>query len=881
MITATLRRTSDPETPPPPWHVPAAGRALRRRLIRLIFFLGLCNVILADLAMAQISPPNPPVQAQSVPPEVRISKYVSYFNARNHWRLDWPSYNQFIEIYEPITDFISWRRDFGGTENYSDDLQVSQSWGPPNRCVNKFIATWVPLPSLGTKTEHYELWEFGVLVHHQATTQNDISTPTFPMEYVSTVGITPPPWWLIANPEGGDLTLYQDNTIKTAQTTVEFFSGGFPSSTTNRMWVLQFQGWDQSANGAVMDAAYLTNFAGVTIGGVPVDANGVAYFRMADYRTTNVTPLLPAAFSNYTYAIAPTELTSSIAFDANNDGQINLYGTNDLTTSAAPFVFWVNNDRDVWSNNDQDFIDVTPATGNDYAQDWIHNARDLEDYNRLAIRIPAVVCRDTNWQCRISYGGKIKLFTYPYDDNRHVQDQDFAQNTLVNNWYTTNYPFSTGWGYYVGESVSASPLNLPRNLLETCGQLERPNGPNGPEYARFNFLFKGGSTGKHRLKLELYYAGNLVSRTGAWLNLMDMENMYDHYTAGDTSSPVFPISPTPTLVRANQQTGLTDDYVLYVHGWRMETWERRKFAETAYKRLWWNGYRGHFGLFSWPTEYVDTELVGGPLLLIDNRNFDRSEWRAWKSGTPLAAYLTTLNSGTYQGRVRLFAHSMGNIVCAEALRLLTAQGATDAVHTYVSCQGALASHAYAYDPSSSVERVLTLENPKFSGGEFVGADDGTPNVYGNFPYPGDPPYLDGISGAAKFINYFNPDDYALAVVCVNQSLKPDYGLGGLYYHYDTTRDFWYGGYSAGAPAPLRILDRVADRYEIFSMAAEARCYATGAQPNVGGAFSGQLNLQADYGFGSASSHHSAQFNSSIQRRAGFWRQLLINDFDIH
>ena len=399
-------------------------------------------------------------------------------------------------------------------------------------------------------------------------------------------------------------------------------------------------------------------------------------------------------------------------------------------------------------------------------------------------------------------------------------------------------------------------------------------GPGGPEFARFNFLFKGGIPGKHRIKLELYYAGNLVSRTGAWLNLMDIEDMYDHYTAGDTTSPVFSISPTPTLVRANQQTGLTDDFVLFVHGWRMETWERRKFAETAYKRLWWNGYRGHFGLFSWPTEYVDSELMGGALMLLDNRNFDRSEWRAWKSGTPLAAYLTTLNSGPYQGRVRLFAHSMGNIVCAEALRLLTAQGATDAVHTYVSCQGALASHTYAYDPLTSVERVLTLENPIFSFGEFVGADDGTPNVYGNFPYPGDSCYLDGISGAKKFINYYNPDDYALACWCANQSLKPDHGVGGLYYHYDTTRDFWFGGYSGGAPAPLRILNRVSDRYEIFSMAAEARCYATGAQQNVGGVFTIQLNLQAQFGFGNPASHHSAQFNSNIQSRTGFWDRLL-------
>jgi hypothetical protein len=33
----------------------------------------------------------------------------------------------------------------------------------------------------------------------------------------------------------------------------------------------------------------------------------------------------------------------------------------------------------------------------------------------------------------------------------------------------------------------------------------------------------------------------------------------------------------------------------------METWEKDRYAETAFKRLYWQGYQGRFGSFRWPT----------------------------------------------------------------------------------------------------------------------------------------------------------------------------------------------------------------------------------------------------------------------------------------
>ena len=51
--------------------------------------------------------------------------------------------------------------------------------------------------------------------------------------------------------------------------------------------------------------------------------------------------------------------------------------------------------------------------------------------------------------------------------------------------------------------------------------------------------------------------------------------------------------------------------------------------------------------------------------------------------------LTTLNN-QYPGEVRMSSHSMGNVVCAEALKQCT----SNLVSVYASLQGAVPSHSY-------------------------------------------------------------------------------------------------------------------------------------------------------------------------------------------
>jgi len=122
----------------------------------------------------------------------------------------------------------------------------------------------------------------------------------------------------------------------------------------------------------------------------------------------------------------------------------------------------------------------------------------------------------------------------------------------------------------------------------------------------------------------------------------------------------------------------------------------------------------------------------------------------------------------------------------------------------------------------------------------------------------------------KYINYFNTNDYVLTNLWrQTQDLKPA-GLPVLGYHWDGTN------FSKGA-FPRSLLLFPTDTYEIFSYCDEARSEAIGAQPNLGGPFFGQPNVDLSgsrYGFGGKQKDHSAQFLSYAAYQWDFWLDVL-------
>ena len=139
----------------------------------------------------------------------------------------------------------------------------------------------------------------------------------------------------------------------------------------------------------------------------------------------------------------------------------------------------------------------------------------------------------------------------------------------------------------------------------------------------------------------------MLAKTTAYIQIVDIKQMYERWTVGDdpnnapASTAQIATNDLPSGVwpfRYANPGNANTPYILYVHGWNMEPWEKDRFAETAFKRLYWQGYQGRFGEFRWPTDYGFTgDYVDG---LPTRRNFDNSEYNAWQSGLGLLNKLT-------------------------------------------------------------------------------------------------------------------------------------------------------------------------------------------------------------------------------------------------
>jgi hypothetical protein len=279
---------------------------------------------------------------------------------------------------------------------------------------------------------------------------------------------------------------------------------------------------------------------------------------------------------------------------------------------------------------------------------------------------------------------------------------------------------------------------------------------------------------------------------------------------------------------------------MLVHGYNMAAWEKDRYAETAFKRLYWQGYQGRFGAFNWPT--ADSAL-----------EFGSSELQAWQSAQGLLNKLNDLNA-IYPGHVYLAAHSLGNVVAGEALRLA---GNNQIVNTYVAMQGAVAAHAY--DPTTTIH-------------DLGSTDSGTPNCYAHYWTNGASCYFNSSAGAGTYVNFYNPNDWALnngwlTFQETKNALNPSYAFvpPNTYYKQVLTRTCLY------FPG---------DTYELFANLIQARCFALGMQPNVGGVFKvngayQQIELDAQpYNFGPQHIYHSGEFRSDNPQRWQFWYQTL-------
>ena len=278
------------------------------------------------------------------------------------------------------------------------------------------------------------------------------------------------------------------------------------------------------------------------------------------------------------------------------------------------------------------------------------------------------------------------------------------------------------------------------------------------------------------------------------------------------------------------------------------------------KRLWWLGYKGKVCCFQWPT-LVDPLFAGTDTPR--NTTYDQSELRAWYSGQALNNLLTILND-RQSGKVRVIAHSMGNVVMGEALKLCS----VPMVHSYIAAQAAIS--ARAYDNTAMIE-------PSWTGTWIT-----TPELLAHFPL--------GDSGSSYFsenhtkvpegqmFNYFNLRDWALGWWVTGNRNKPN----ELGYHYSDMD----GNINTYRPQELdpysgdcfyqnnRVLTLPSDKFKIFARCVQSRSYALGALETVKG-FLG-VDLASTFHYDDQHYSHSKEFRSNVGAEKPFWSRVALD-----
>lgn len=567
-----------------------------------------------------------------------------------------------------------------------------------------------------------------------------------------------------------------------------------------------------------------------------------------------------------------------VAVDANRDGQIKLASedASDATSADLPYRFWPNDDDDQWVNSsipgvydewEQDDRDITNPNMEDWRDHRIDDTRDLEDFARLWIHFGSL--QD------VIASGNIKIGLKWANISRGAPS--IKLHNSIEEDGGTGYLFNAAVAQQQFErdyaAISDARYSDPdRNLVEGTSAFVLPRyifqHPATQAYRdTAHLLFEGCVSGAGQLKLVILDKNDqeIGEGPGVWMDIQEPKNFIERWSAGDGDlTAIQPVvressnSASPSW--GNLTTDEEKDYVLYVHGYNMKEFEKQRWIETMFKRLYWLGYKGRVGGFTWPCSQSALP-------------YDASEERAWESAVQLKTLLSGLKTAGY--RVHVMAHSQGNVVAGEALRQWAAEnhkkadGSPDPlVRTYIASQAAIQAHCY------------DMTAPLIPG--FAGSlsDDGTPNVYVNYP-PTGAPYLGAaaMSGAAtNWLNFENPGDYALTGNSldpldfhpgwqVNQRLKPDAGTGMGYNAVD--------GFFTSTSTGIRSLVIPAERFKIFSYLAEGRSLALGST-TTGGVFAGNnTDLAVTLSYGLHHRFHSGQFRSFMSERYEYWRRLML------
>lgn len=518
-----------------------------------------------------------------------------------------------------------------------------------------------------------------------------------------------------------------------------------------------------------------------------------------------------------------------LQLDVNHDGTMDAsFAGPDNTTASQPYVFWVNNDCDAPANLVSPERDVNNPLHPDYSLQNIPSQRDLEDWSRLWIcGLPA----STNYQVTLSWtniqsGYPAINLVMPVETNGgtlYLTDTNIsAEQAGGTSVFSPSYKFA--------RITTSNSYTFPASYLTN----------NGTNF----FLFEGAGIGNGQLIMTISQGTNIITTASAFMNLQDVKDMFEHahIQNGPPSPPYVPFTDQSTFTNDNYvpvDPNEGTNVIVFVHGWRLPTWTAENFAQTMFKRLWWQGYQGCFAALRWPTLSSETD---GPA--IQYLTFNRDEFIAFNCAQGTANYFLQFKSRFPNYNINACAHSHGNVLMMEVLKNFLASGQKP-IHNYALLQAAVAAEC------------LDTNAPIYSGFTF---EDTLPDSF--YGYAGS--LQNAVSG--KLFNFYNTNDFGV-VTCWQPDqllLKPD---GRYYYQYL---------FSSPVQTPVGSSRTITDPHELMAFMSRPHTQAVGAVPGLGASLStpDQVDLTALVGFTDNWLQHSGEFNWNIQTLQPFYQTLL-------
>jgi len=629
-------------------------------------------------------------------------------------------------------------------------------------------------------------------------------------------------------------------------------------------------------------------------------------------------------------------VTAQLAVDANRDGEI-MFDDADLTTQNQPYRFWLNDDMDESESSSlfsEDEPEAYPPSRPDSGDRVINSARDCEDLTRLWLDAGNLgnYLKDAandfyiglKWENVGDTKPAIRLFRSADASGGlgHIKDATIAAKQAGD--------FSSCLVDADFISTGIDQVKPTDRLADFIFTKHTFTGLDKSQSKLF-LLFEGVSEGKGELRLVFLKKNSdgswqsMGEGPGVWLDLKNIRRMYvraystplpENFPlpwepAATTHPPAFPYSEENIPAMGNGSLSIHDDKlgygmgdsietvpleysydapldeqkkcVVFVHGIDLTVAEQQGYAQSFYKRLWWEGYRGRLVAFRWCTTLDDWKTFVPGLGRENTSFFNSGEYRSWKGGASLRKYVAHLREELGSDEIiSVAAHSLGNACVGEALW----QGMQ--VNSYVAMEAAVPLSCYYAE---------TENPPKDQSLIATDAASPTPEFVNQLGYQG---YLKSIGNSIEFnrASYYNADDFWLVKGHASWKLgwknvnwmtdqrkyKPDdrHGLGE--YNYESQ----FGnprrpGFING-PVYARWVD---DPHEAMAFVARSRTRPLGAgapPPKFLG-----LDLNDVYRFNQERSCHSGQFQRNIQLMYGnkdgtqwpepFYRRLM-NDLRI-